>query len=339
VRARLSSEPMPGLAAYGWRRVLRIVPAYWVALTVVALWMPFPYVFHGSGVAVYYGFAQIYVFGDAINGIGQAWTLCVEVSFYAFLPLWALCMRRARRTVSAELLGLSALFLFSTLYKLWALHHIAPDNLDSPRFLMPLPNFLDQFAIGMGLAVLSVHYEDRPLPTPLAFVRRTPGASWAVALLAFWAVSTQIGYTGNFFQHIGQGMFLARHELYTVIATALILPVVFGQPGRGFSGRLLASRPLRFLGLVSYGIYLYHLAVVNKVQRWLGASLPSGFAVHFLVYLGLGFVGATALATASYYLVERPALRFKRLVPSRSPAAVGEAIAEPAPRQPETITP
>jgi peptidoglycan/LPS O-acetylase OafA/YrhL len=335
VRARLRGEPAPGAAAYGWRRFLRIVPAYWVALTVVALWMPFHYVFTASGVPTYYGFAQIYVFGDAINGIGQAWTLCVEVTFYAFLPLWALLMRRVTRrpSISAELLGLAALFLLSTAYKVWALHHISPNNLDSPRFLMPLPNFLDQFAVGMGLAVLSVHYEDRPLPAPLAFIRRTPGASWAVALVAFWAVSTQIGYTGNFFQSIGRAMFLGRHELYTVVATALILPVVFGQPGRGLAGKLLASRPLRFLGLVSYGIYLYHLAIVNKVQRWLGASLPSGFAAHFFVYLVLAFLGATALASASYYLVERPALRLRNLVSTTRPT-----IPEPAPVQPETIT-
>jgi peptidoglycan/LPS O-acetylase OafA/YrhL len=328
VRARLRGEPMPGLAGYGWRRFLRIVPAYWVALTVVALWMPFPYVFTGSGVPTYYGFGQIYAFGDAINGIGQAWTLCVEVTFYAFLPLWALAMRRLPRGAKPELIGLAALFALSTVYKLWALHHISPNNLDSPRFLMPLPNFLDQFAIGMGLAVLSVHYEDRPLPQPLHLVRRAPGLAWAIAATAFWFVSTRIGYDGNFFQSVGQAMFLERHELYTVVATALILPVVFGVPGRGLPGRLLASRPLRFLGLVSYGIYLYHLAIVNKVQRWLGASLPSGFAVHFVVYLALAFVLATACATASYNLIERPALRLKRLV--RSPG-IAEAIAEPAP--------
>jgi peptidoglycan/LPS O-acetylase OafA/YrhL len=72
VRARLNHEAMPGVAAYGWRRLLRIGPAYWVALTLVALWLPLPYVFHGSGVPIYYGFGQIYVNGDAINGIGQA---------------------------------------------------------------------------------------------------------------------------------------------------------------------------------------------------------------------------------------------------------------------------
>jgi peptidoglycan/LPS O-acetylase OafA/YrhL len=343
VRARLNHEAMPGVAAYGWRRLLRIGPAYWVALTLVALWLPLPYVFHGSGVPIYYGFGQIYVNGDAINGIGQAWTLCVEVTFYAFLPVWALAMRAVARrgdrgrALSMELAGLAALFALSVLYKVWAVHHIAPTSLLSPRFLMPLPNFLDQFAIGMGIAVLSVWYEGRVLPAPLALARRAPAVYWAVALVAFWFVSTQIGFDGNFFQSFSRTMFLERHYLYTIVATALLVPTVFAAPGRSVVGRALASRPLRYLGLISYGIYLYHLAIITKLQHSLHGSLGSGFASHFLVYLALGLASAVAIASASYYLVERPALSLKRLVRPRSPAAAGEAIVEPAPAAPEPV--
>jgi peptidoglycan/LPS O-acetylase OafA/YrhL len=344
VRSHLTRQPSPGVLAYGWRRLLRIAPAYWVALTLVALWLPLPYVFRGAGIPVYYGFAQIYAFGDAINGIGQAWTLCVEVTFYAFLPVWALAMRRAsrggdrRRVLSVELAGLGGLFILSTLYKVWALHHIAPSNLDSPRFLMPLPNFLDQFAIGMAIAALSVWYEGSPLPAPLQLVRRRPGVCWAAALLGLWFVSTRIGFHGNAFQTVTRSMHLERHELYTLVATALVLPAVFTLPGRGLVGKLLASRPLRYLGLVSYGIYLYHLAIVSKLQIWLGTRLSGGFAIHFAAYFVLALAGATAIATASYYLVERPALRLRHLVGSSPPAAHGEAIVEPAPPSPGAVT-
>jgi peptidoglycan/LPS O-acetylase OafA/YrhL len=344
VRSHLNGEPEPSALAYGWRRLLRIAPAYWVALTVVALWLPLPYVFRGAGIPIYYGFSQIYVFGDSINGIGQAWTLCVEVTFYAFLPIWALAMRFAarsgdrRRVLSVELAGLAGLFLLSTLYKVWALHHIAPSNLDSPRFLMPLPNFLDQFAIGMAIAAASVWYEGRPLPRPLQLVRRMPGAFWAVALVGLWFVSTQIGFHGNVFQIESRSMHLERHELYTLVATALLLPAVFALPGRGVVGRLLASRPLRYLGLVSYGIYLYHLAIVSKLQIWLGHRLHGGFVVHFAAYFVLALAGATAIASLSYYLVERPALRFKGLLGTTPPAARGEAIVEPAPASPGAVT-
>src|SRR4051794_1356756 len=45
VRARLSGSPAPATGAYAWRRLLRIGPAYWIALTLVALWLGEHYVF------------------------------------------------------------------------------------------------------------------------------------------------------------------------------------------------------------------------------------------------------------------------------------------------------
>ena len=68
VRARLLGTPPPRAIAYGWRRVLRIVPAYWLALTVIALVIPKPDTFEPGHALVYYGFLQIY--GDlALGGI------------------------------------------------------------------------------------------------------------------------------------------------------------------------------------------------------------------------------------------------------------------------------
>jgi len=58
VRARLFRAEPPHVLAYGWRRFLRIVPAYWVALTVVALWLALPGVFTRSGIPTYYGFCR-----------------------------------------------------------------------------------------------------------------------------------------------------------------------------------------------------------------------------------------------------------------------------------------
>ena len=66
VRARLLGGPAPPGAAYGWRRVLRIVPAYWVALALIALWLARRDVLEPGGALVYCGFLQIY--GDIVFG-------------------------------------------------------------------------------------------------------------------------------------------------------------------------------------------------------------------------------------------------------------------------------
>src|SRR4029079_13567298 len=46
---------------------------------------------------LFYGFAQIYSPGAVFQGIPLAWTLCIEVTFYVFLPFWALALRRLAR--------------------------------------------------------------------------------------------------------------------------------------------------------------------------------------------------------------------------------------------------
>jgi peptidoglycan/LPS O-acetylase OafA/YrhL len=340
VKARLRGEEAPGTAAYAWRRFLRIVPAYWVALTVVAIWLGRDEVFSASGIPTFYGFAQIYDAENSVSGIGQAWTLCVEVTFYAFLPLWALAMRALpardpERKLAWELAGLALLVLLSGAYKVWALRQVGPTELSSGPYLMPLPNFLDQFALGMGLAVLSVWYEGRErLPGPLELIRRRPGLAWLGATLAFWFVCTRIGFTGEFLQQYSVRMFLGRHVLYAVVALCIVLPAVFSEPGRGVVGRLLANRALVYVGLVSYAVYLYHYAVIDQVDAWLGGLDGASVGIRFGVYALLGTGGAVLLASASYYAIERPALRLKRLVGRMPESALGEATTETAPKAP-----
>jgi peptidoglycan/LPS O-acetylase OafA/YrhL len=321
VRTRLLGEQAPRVLPYAWRRFLRIVPAYWVALTIVALWLSLPGVFTSSGIPTYYGFLQIYDASTSIGGIGQAWTLCVEVTFYAFLPLWAVLMRRVGGGVRRELVALALLWIASLVYKVWALDQISPSSLLSGPYLQPLPNFLDQFAIGMALAVLSVHLEglDR-LPRPVEFLRRHDWIPWVFAALAFWVVSVRVGFTGRPFVGPTRRMFIARHELYTLVAVGLIVPAIVAEPGRGVVGRILASRVLTYLGLVSFGIYLYHFAVVKQLDDWLAGTIAGPPEFRFVVHALLAAVGAIVLASISYYVVERPALRLKRLVASASSA-------------------
>ena len=345
VRARLLAEEGPYVAAYAWRRFLRIVPAYWVALTAVTLWLGLSGVFTASGIPIYYGFGQIYDAKRSLGGIGQAWTLCVEVTFYAFLPLWALLLRRLggegdrRRILRQELLALGLLWLVSLGYKLWALTQTGPNELTSGPYLQPLPNFLDQFAIGMALAVLSVHLEQlKRLPSPLEVLRRHDWIPWVVAIVAFWIVSTRIGFTGLPFQGASRRQFVVRHELYSLIALGLVVPALFAIPGRGVAGRVLGTRVLTYLGLVSYAIYLYHFAVVKQLDDWLGGRITWSPELRFLAHAALAALGATVLASVSYYLVERPALRLKRLVRSPALAERGEATTEPAPAEPMGVS-
>jgi peptidoglycan/LPS O-acetylase OafA/YrhL len=327
VRAKLFEAESPHVPAYAWRRFLRIVPGYWVALTVVALWLGLDDVFTRKEFVTYYGFLQIYHSNTSLGGIGQAWTLCVEVTFYAFLPVWAFLMRKAGGGVRRELVALGLLWLASLGYKIWALDQPTQPLFSGP-YLQPLPNFLDQFALGMALAVLSVELERMErLPRAVEWLRRHDWVPWLFAAVAFWAVSTQIGFTGRPFENSTHAMFLGRHELYSLVALGLIVPAIVADPGRGVAGRILSTRVLAYLGLVSYGIYLYQLAVVRQLDDWI--SFPGPALLRFVLHALLALVGAALIASISYYVVERPALRLKRLVSPPVPVERGEATAEP----------
>src|SRR5947207_775379 len=151
VAARLAGRPPLDAEEYGRRRLRRIIPAYWVALVVAGLagasYLGYPKIFAAQGIPAYFGFLQIYSPDTAGGGINVAWTLCVEITFYAFLPLWALSLRRVARraTVRGELTALACLFAASFAWQLFAVHSTNVNffGLSATRWIEPLPNFLD----------------------------------------------------------------------------------------------------------------------------------------------------------------------------------------------------
>jgi peptidoglycan/LPS O-acetylase OafA/YrhL len=149
VAHRLIGAPGTRLRDYARRRLLRILPAYWVALTVLALWPGLPGNVFGPDWWRYYGFLQVYSDRTVLGGIGPAWTLCVEMSFYVALPIFAVLVsaalaRRPRRVqIRVELVVLLALALGSLAYRDWLTVHLP----FSPM-LNALPVFVDWFAAG-----------------------------------------------------------------------------------------------------------------------------------------------------------------------------------------------
>ena len=95
--AALAGRPGPNVRSYLVRRVLRIVPLYWVALVVNYLFTGWKSVHGVSGFLENAFFLQVYSRHWVFHGITQAWSLCIEVTFYLALPLWAVAMRRLDR--------------------------------------------------------------------------------------------------------------------------------------------------------------------------------------------------------------------------------------------------
>jgi len=291
------------------RRFLRIVPAYWLALTLLAIYPGLIGVFTGDW-WIYYGFGQVYSLDTFDFGIPPAWTLCIEVTFYLSLPFYALALRRIcrghelRRVVRIELAVLAALAVGSLIYRTVAIAN-GPN-----AYYTWLPGMFDWFAAGMALAVLSVALQARARPwAPAELVARRPELVWlvAVAVFALLALTVPAPSPGDTFYTKGE--LFRTHVLSAVIAALVLLPAVAGGDRGGPVRRLLSWSVLAWLGLISYGIYLWH----QTLMLWLvdeGALewVPGG---EFMALTALTLLLATACAAASYYAVERPLLRLK----------------------------
>lgn len=343
VLARARGRRGPAVGPYAWRRFLRIAPAYWLALTVTALAVGTSAyelgVFSASGFPTYYLLLQTYRSRTLSGGLVQGWTLTIEITFYAFLPVyaWVLARLAGRRDPSrpvwrAEVLGLAALVVVSEAWKAIVLSGQDPHQVVITPALDALPAFLDQFALGMGLAVLSVWIELRgSSPRWVRRFDRMPGVSWAFAAVAFYVVSRRIGISPRFFAPMGVWSYLGREWLYGAVAFGLLLPAVIGDQTRGLVRRLLSWHVLAWLGLVSYGIYLWQTTVIAQLAKW---HFGAHSQVHPYLWWSAGtLVVTTAIAAASYYLLERPVLSLKNVF-GRQRSAPDEALAEPAPAAP-----
>jgi peptidoglycan/LPS O-acetylase OafA/YrhL len=295
------------IGAYAWRRALRIVPAYWVALTVAAIVLPLHEVW--ANAALFYGFGQVYRESTAGQGLGQAWTLCVEILFYAFLPVWALLLGRSR-----SLWPLVALFLASIAYKALILRTFEGKVGPLEPALIALPAFLDWFALGMGVALLEARG-----------VRFARPWAWAAAATACYLASVGLLWNARLDAYT-HTEWLIRHLSYAAIAVCVLITGVAGA-------RALRWTPLARLGEISYGIYLYHLLVLALLSRW-GLIAWERYVHPYVLWTVFAFAGSVLLATLSWRLIERPLWQASRRASARRASAPASPSPSPAPRGP-----
>jgi peptidoglycan/LPS O-acetylase OafA/YrhL len=312
--AHATGQAPPAVGRYLWHRVLRIFPAYIVVLAVVLL------VHHRDDLSLWLVGAnalllQTYAPDLLLPELAQSWTLSTELAWYLFLPLMgALLLRRPRRRsvdrhVAVQLAFCAALVAVSTAYAVLARGGHVLDPFLSGYWL---PHYLGWFALGVAMAVLHVRSKDRG-PGLLSDLAAAPLSCWALAFVLYAIACTPVagprGLTGL---AVWEG--LAREGLYAAVAVMVILPAVFGDPARSLSLAALGSRPARFLGDISYALYLWHFPLV-PAAFWLTGT-PE-FGGRFWLNLAAVLALAVPLATMSWVLVERPALRAKAWSPRR----------------------
>lgn len=304
--ARAGHAPPVRLRDYARRRVLRIVPAYWVALSVLALYPGLPGLF-GSRTWVYYLFGQDYSVRTVTAGIGPAWSLGCEVVFYALLPLLscglaALSARLTGRRVSVglEVAVIGALALASAA---WRAHVITHPSIPSATFASTFA----WFAVGMLVALASVRLADAPASAH----RRHLWVTWPLAAGIYVVICRGLGLPSGFvfFERLTRAQDLEVYALSALLAGAVILPAALPPARSERTTRSPGSAVLAWLGMISYGIYLYHQPIAQALN---GGVRSGGHPLGRLALLAPATAAiAIAAAALSYYIVERPVLRLK----------------------------
>jgi peptidoglycan/LPS O-acetylase OafA/YrhL len=261
VKAAASGEEGPSVRRYAWHRVRRIMPAY--VVTVLAAYLVYHFRTAGpnpghtwEGLFRNLTLTQIYtdhyLYAFLHQGLTQMWSLAVEVAFYVVLPLLAylllvvLCRRRWRpRLLLTGLVGLGAIT------PLWLILVHTTDFLPDGARLW-LPTYLTWFIGGMMLAALAA-----------MGVRAYALACIPLAVACYLIVATPIaGEPTTSPAELREG--LVKAIFYAVIATLMVAPLALGN--RGWYARFLASRPMVFLGEISYEIFLIHLLTMELVM-------------------------------------------------------------------------
>lgn len=290
------------LGSYLTRRAIRILPAYWAVVVTVLLLLPGA----AGGWAVWCAnltLTQVFVPLTLTRGLTQMWSLSVEVAFYLALPLLAAGLRRAR---TCMLVGMAVASLG------WAFVPVpTPGGVHATNWL---PGYFSWFAVGMVLAELA---HTRPgWFVRLAEHRR---ALRLVASVAFGLAATDLaGPVGLATQTPVE--FMTKIVLGAVLIFGLSTPLVLG--GRH---RLLGSAIALAIGRWSYGIFLWHVAVLATIFPTFGIVAFHG---RFVFVAVLTVLLTVPLAAASYAFVEEPA---RTRVSGRRSAQV----AEPPPIRPD----
>ena len=360
LRARLRGEHL-ALGPYLVRRAARIIPAYWLALVVIGLAGGSEDLFTWNGVVNYFFFGEIYTTlnldhlihaqartGDPLrladenayfvlsgNPVQVAWTLCVEVSFYLFLPVWSWLMAKAvgRRSnpIRSEVAVLVAVAVASLAWQIWVLTRVP--NVEFEPWLMILPSSIDIFAVGMILACLSTVVKERGWPKLLRSAGSRASAWWLTAGIGYLILTSlesryntdpakslfSLTYTD--FLHFERMVWAFA---YLGLVILILTPAVVGDGAKSRVSRFLTWRYTVWVGLVSYGLYLWHVWILEKLSDLL-ATISAATAeesivrvpVIELVPVGvpIGFAASLAVAALSWYGLESRVLAWAHRLP------------------------
>lgn len=296
-RHALESGTKPTLRQYAYRRFIKILPSYALAI-VATLVVALPYFIDKRTVFIPLATHLLLInnwFTDPLGQInGVFWSLGVEVQFYLLFPFFAPLFARF------PFASLGASIAVGLAYR----YGFAATVLHDP-VVHQVPAYLDVFAFGMFAAYAVVFVRLRP---PL---RRQSSLCTLLALAALAGImALQLSANAQIFDPVGRLIWNLPHR--TMLAACFALLITASCLAANWWQRLVANPMLVFLSILSYNLYLWHCLVMTflvihglRPNDYADAHAPDGWKPLFIAASIVLSLGVSALVT---YFVERPLL-------------------------------
>lgn len=282
------------------RRFLRLAPALALTCALVGLMKPrFGEPFPGTDILLALSYTANWaqaLFGYYMTWLNHCWSLAIEEQFYLLWPLVIIGLERTVRPPAAKaglLLGAAACI---AIYRAW---HVGVWT--DERLNFGLDTRMDTLMLGAALCY-TVQWWRARVPAGRGDVTcERPAGTRALQILAPCALLT-LFLIPRIVTWYSPWMGWIGYVIVGGLAAAVLADLVIGQ--HSLLAKVLATRPLVFVGKISYGLYLLHLPVFFMVEK----VIPNS---PLLVRLGWKVALSLVLATASYYLIERKFLQLK----------------------------
>ena len=285
------------LGRFYLKRALRLYPA----LILMLLLGAFFYRYLGDGgTAAGYGKTALLgasytedfalgIFGLPYGQLGHTWSLAVEEQFYLlWAPVLLLLLKFRRRPE----IWLTAFIVVSWISLILTTAHVT----DPPSTYYRPDTRMNELFLGCLIAFLMERY--RPHVTRSRLLR------YALAPIGLGVIVLIEVYSNSH----GRLLTYPQQEIGAGLAAVALLVGLVISGRRSILNRVLRLRPMVWIGTISYGIYIYFIPVFILINIWF---YQRGWAGHYYLLLATQFACLLAVASLSYYLVERRFLSLK----------------------------
>jgi len=302
-RSMVGEGEPPTIGHFIDRRVIKIVPSYYIALLATAYFFRQPpsEVPRLTGdVARHLAFVHPFWHESLSSISGPFWTLGIEVQFYILFPFIAACMRRSPVRTYLAMLGVGVA---------WRLYLVNFGLNGDPYWVSQLPGQIDLFGIGMISAYAFMRL--RPYRSDVRVMR----AATAVALCAAGALIWFLDDLSAVTIAGGSGAHQAWHNSHRLIFGATLAAFTLASIFAHGAWRAIVGNPfLVWLSVISYNLYLWNCTIIVQCAT---TGFPcSGNAApwaengdwgtrFFWSYIAISI----AVASLVTYGIERPLLR------------------------------